>query len=113
MSTDGNVRGPWNEGQGPWREGEEWTYIEDPIGHVQETAGLKEQEITGSTDTPKAVEKKEEQLSKMRSEEVSSATPSTSPLSWSYEMGGGLLSGAGATAKSSGKSKSSKTPTRS
>ncbi len=27
---DGDVRGPWNEGQGPWPDGMEWTYIKNP-----------------------------------------------------------------------------------
>lgn len=27
---DGDVRGPWNEGQGPWPEGIEWQYVADP-----------------------------------------------------------------------------------
>lgn len=27
---DGDVRGPWNEGQGPWPEGMEWRYVARP-----------------------------------------------------------------------------------
>lgn len=29
---DGDVRGPWNQGQGPWPEGMEWDYVADPTG---------------------------------------------------------------------------------
>ena len=27
---DGDVRGPWNEGQGPWPDGMEWQYVSNP-----------------------------------------------------------------------------------
>lgn len=27
---DGDVRGPWNEGQGPWPDGMEWEYVANP-----------------------------------------------------------------------------------
>lgn len=27
---DGDVRGPWNQGQGPWPEGMKWEYVKDP-----------------------------------------------------------------------------------
>ena len=27
---DGDVRGPWNQGQGPWPEGMKWQYVQNP-----------------------------------------------------------------------------------
>lgn len=29
-NSDGDVRGPWNQGQGPWPEGMEWQYVANP-----------------------------------------------------------------------------------
>jgi Mn-containing catalase len=73
MSNGVSARGPWNEGQGPWGPGESWQYIEDPVDHVIQTQGLVDQEIQGTTETPKEADKLERELSKLRSKEVKSA----------------------------------------
>ncbi|MGE0698409.1 MAG: manganese catalase family protein [Hyphomicrobiaceae bacterium] len=65
----GQVRGPWNDGQGPWDQGE-WAFIDDPIRHVRETRGLREEEIMGSEHSPREVEQMEEELSQERREEA-------------------------------------------
>jgi Mn-containing catalase len=75
MSNGASARGPWNEGQGPWGEGEEWNYIEDPVSHVVETQGELTTEIEGSSHTLKEVEKKNKELSKQRSKEISKMVP--------------------------------------
>lgn len=75
MSNGEDVRGPWNEGQGTWDQGE-WEYIADPVAQVQETEGQMSKEIVGSERTDREVQKMNRELSKERSGEVSSATPS-------------------------------------
>lgn len=75
MSNGTEVRGPWNEGQGPWSKGEHWEYIDDPISHVVETNGEIDHKATGSKLTRQQVEKKDKELSKKRSQEVSSMIP--------------------------------------
>jgi Mn-containing catalase len=82
LSNGTDVRGPWNQGQGPWGKGEQWEYIADPLRHVVETQGLQDEPIRGTKQTLATVEKKEKQLSKIRSEEVLSASEK-GELSWS------------------------------
>lgn len=104
MSDGSSARGPWNQGQGPWGEGEQWVYVDDPLSQVQETAGLTEQPVEGTSHTPAEIKKKEIQLSQMRSKQVKAAAKMT-PISWSdysdlgQGVGGGMLSGS-ATRKS-------------
>jgi Mn-containing catalase len=74
-------RGPWNEGQGPWAEGE-WAFIEDPVSHVRETNGLKNESIMGSTVTARDVKKLDAEMSRKRSGEVNSAVK-PGPAQWS------------------------------
>ncbi len=40
---EGDVRGPWNEGQGPWPEGMEWDYVTDPAGQWLGSAARRNQ----------------------------------------------------------------------
>jgi len=67
--ADGDTKGPWNEGSGPWEQGE-WAFIEDPVSHVRETHGLADEDIQGSTQTMREVEKLNQQMSEERSKEV-------------------------------------------
>lgn len=84
MSNGAEVRGPWNEGVSPGL-GEVWRYIADPIDHIVSTNGLVDQDIDGTTRTEDTVEELNEALSKQRSKEVTSATP-TGEKQWStYE----------------------------
>jgi len=87
--SDGqSFRGPWNEGQGPWPTGEHWEHIEDPIAYSRQTNGLTNQNVVGTSKTMDEIDKLNKQLSKQRSDEVKSATP-TGENQWSnYESGG-------------------------
>lgn len=46
---DGDVRGPWNEGQGPWPQGTEWKYVANP---TQDWLGGSTRENRGQQDNP-------------------------------------------------------------
>lgn len=84
MSNGADIRGPWNEGVSPGL-GEVWRYIADPIDHVISTNGLVDQDIDGTRRTEETVQELNQTLSKQRSEEVISATP-TGENQWStYE----------------------------
>lgn len=76
MSNGESVRGPWNDGTSPGL-GETWQYIEDPLQHVIATNGLINQEPTGTARTMKSVEQKDQEISKMRTEEITRAVPKT------------------------------------
>ena len=74
LSSGNDFRGPWNEG--PSTElGETYQYIEDPIKHVLETNGLRDQKIEGSDRTEKSVQKLNREMSDIRSEQVNSTSP--------------------------------------
>jgi len=92
--SEGDVRGDWNQGEGPWRPGEEWVYVSEPIAHVRETQGLKNQPIAGTSQTPDVIAQMEQELSTMRSTEVKASMPTGGAISWSdySDMGGGLMS---------------------
>lgn len=81
MSDGDNIRGPWNEGRGPWKEGE-WSYIHDPVRHVRESRGLREEPIRGTQLTREEAERLNKRLSDERSHEVKQAVP-TGPNQWS------------------------------
>lgn len=74
MSTGNDFRGPWNEGQST-QLGETFQFIEDPIQYVMETNGLLNQKTQGTDRTEKDVQSLNKQLSKQRSEEISTACP--------------------------------------
>jgi Mn-containing catalase len=85
MSNGAEIRGPWNEGVSP-ELGETWRYIDDPISHIESTNGLLDQEIEGTERTEETVQKLNKELSKERSTEIISATP-TGENQWSnYSM---------------------------
>ncbi|HEV7264116.1 MAG TPA: manganese catalase family protein [Falsiroseomonas sp.] len=75
MSNGADARGPWNQGQGPWGKGEQWQYVEDPHKHVVDTKGEVEHKPQGTKHTMEEVQKKDAELSRIRSQEVKSATP--------------------------------------
>lgn len=79
MSNGVTYRGPWNEGQGPWPQGE-WTYVADPVRHVQETNGLTQEKRTSPL-SPEEIKRKDQELGKKRATEIKSAMPS-GKLSW-------------------------------
>lgn len=75
MSNGAGARGPWNQGQGPWGDGEQWEYVEDPIKHVVDTKGSVAHKPTGTRQSASSVDKKNKELSRQRSKEVSSMVP--------------------------------------
>lgn len=81
LSSGASVRGPWNQGTSP-ELGEEWQYIEEPIQHVRETHGMMDVQATGTSRTLEETHKKDKEMSKLRSEEVKSASPK-GPNQWS------------------------------
>lgn len=82
LSKDGDVRSSWNKGQGPWGEDEEWIYVDDPLTHVEETRGLIDEPVEGSSKTPEQIEKMEQKLGRKRSKEIEEAVP-TGANQWS------------------------------
>ena len=71
--SDGTIRGPWNQGEIKGM-GKDFEYVADPIAYVQETEGLtalpddKDREL-------KSTEKLNQDMSKVKSEEVTKAEP--------------------------------------
>ena len=80
-STGEDARGPWNEGASTQFK-ETWQYINDPKEHVESTNGLQDIDPKGTDRTLESVEKDDRELSRVRSEEVNSATP-TKDIQWS------------------------------
>lgn len=74
MSSGNNFTGPWNEGKTS-QLGETIQYVEDPIEYVLQTNGLLQHEAVGSDRTGEAVQKANRQMSKLKSGEVTGATP--------------------------------------
>jgi Mn-containing catalase len=74
MSSGNNFTGPWNEGQ-TTQLGETIQFVEDPINYVLETNGLLQHEASGTDRTEEAVEKANKQMSKLKSAEITGATP--------------------------------------
>lgn len=81
LSNGADARGPWNQGQGPWEPGEQWEYVNEPQKHVIDTAGEINHAPKGTNTTQEEVDRKERELSKVRSEEVKSKT--SAPAQWS------------------------------
>lgn len=80
-SAGEDARGPWNEGSST-QFNETWQYINDPKEHVESTNGLQDIELKGTDRTLESVEREDQELSRVRSEEVSSATPNKD-IQWS------------------------------
>lgn len=76
MSDGEKVRGAWNMGEGPWPAGEEWAYVDEPISHVDDTRGLVDEAIAGSSRTLQQVDQMNEELAKLRRQEIDQAVPS-------------------------------------
>ncbi|HEY6900978.1 MAG TPA: manganese catalase family protein [Puia sp.] len=74
LSSGNDYTGPWNEGQST-QLGETIQFIEDPIRYVMETNGLLTHEGTGTDRTEDAVRKVDQQMSKLKMQEVNGSTP--------------------------------------
>lgn len=76
MSKDsGDARGPWNEGQGPWLKGEEWIYVDDPLPHVEDTHGLVDEPVEGTSKSAAQIDEMNEELARIRSQEIEATVP--------------------------------------
>jgi Mn-containing catalase len=85
MSRNGDERGPWNEGSGPWNEVGEWEYVDNPLAHVRETAGLIDRPLQRDGVPPEELRRTEETLSRVRKEAANDALP-PGRIQWSnYE----------------------------
>ncbi|MCE6989734.1 manganese catalase family protein [Dyadobacter sp. CY323] len=90
MSSGMEARGPWNQGVST-QLGETWQYIEDPLQQVLDTEGLTTLTPTGTDRTEKTVKVLNEELSKLRSEEITSATAEIDAQWSTYDKSGGLI----------------------
>lgn len=81
MSQGQDAEGPWNEGTST-RTKEEWNRIDDPLDFVCRTNGLTDITPGDSVPSNDDLRKLDEELSRTRSQEVTSATP-MEDISWS------------------------------
>jgi len=85
FSPEKSVQAPWNTGEMPDMS-KEWQYIPDPQTYVKETQGLTDNEDTYNAELEQ-MDKVNQQMSQMRSEEVKMAEPEGT-ASWSdYDTG--------------------------
>lgn len=86
MSNGEEFEGPWNEGKSPIM-GEEWQFIANPVEHVRQTNGLRDEKAKGTKRTEKSVQENNKTLSAERKAEIDAATlPENGFMSWSvYE----------------------------
>ncbi|MCF2446680.1 manganese catalase family protein [Dyadobacter sp. CY345] len=91
MSSGMDATGPWNQGTST-QLGETWQYIEDPLQHVMDSNGLTNLTPTGTDRTEKSVQQLNEELSKLRNEEITSATAEIDAQWSTYTKTGGLIS---------------------
>lgn len=73
LSPDKSVRGPWNEGEMPGL-GKEWEYIEEPLSHVKQTAGLTDLDDP-KTDELEETDELDKEMSELKSTEVKASEP--------------------------------------
>jgi Mn-containing catalase len=81
MSSGVELKGPWNDGTST-QLGETWQYISDPLAKVDQTHGLQGLKPQGTDRTEKTMQQADKELSKLRSNEVKSATP-MKDIQWS------------------------------
>jgi Mn-containing catalase len=105
FSNGNDFRGPWNEGSST-EMGETYQYIDDPIKHVLETNGLRDQKATGTDRTEKSVQKLNRDMSDIRSGQVNEASP-LKDMQWDKKLTEEELQcTTGKTQKTASKSKS-------
>lgn len=84
FSNGNDFRGPWNEGQST-QMGETYQYIDDPIKHVLETNGLRDQQAEGTDRTEKSVQNLNKDISEIRSSQVNDSSPAKD-MSWNRPL---------------------------
>lgn len=88
LSKPDDYRGAYNEGPSS-QLGEEYRFIGNPVEHVRETNGLREETTEGSARTPEVNKEKEKALAAIRGEEINSATP-VKDIQWSTYRDSGV-----------------------
>lgn len=81
LSKGEEYRGPWNEGPST-KLNEEYRYVNDPVTHVKDTAGLTEEAIEGTARTMDTIQETERRLAAERGAEINSSSPKEN-ISWS------------------------------
>jgi Mn-containing catalase len=74
MSSGNDFTGPWNDGKTTQLK-ETIQFVEDPVDYVLQTNGLLEHEAAGTDRTEEAVRQVNQQMSKLKSAQVTGATP--------------------------------------
>jgi len=74
FSNGNDYQGPWNEGKSS-QLGETFQFINDPIEHVLDSNGLRDQQAEGTHRTDKTVMTMNKELSQLRSDEIKTASP--------------------------------------
>ena len=73
MSKGDEHKGGWNQGKSP-EMGEEWQYIDNPLDHIHQTNGLKDDKAKGTDRTEESVQKDNKALSAERKANIDKAT---------------------------------------
>ncbi|WP_369014906.1 manganese catalase family protein [Flavobacterium anhuiense] len=85
FSPEKSVQAPWNTGEMPDMS-KEWQYIPDPQTYVKQTQGLTDNEDTYNAELEQ-MDKVNQQMSQMRSEEVKMAEPEGTAFWSDYDTG--------------------------
>lgn len=85
FSPEKSVQAPWNTGEMP-NMSKEWQYIPDPQTYVKQTQGLTDNEDTYNAELEQ-MDKVNQQMSQMRSEEVKMAEPEGTAFWSDYDTG--------------------------
>ncbi|AOC96978.1 putative manganese catalase [Flavobacterium anhuiense] len=85
FSPEKSVQAPWNTGEMPDMS-KEWQYIPDPQTYVKETQGLTDNEDTYNAELEQ-MDKVNQQMSQMRSEEMKMAEPEGTAFWSDYDTG--------------------------
>lgn len=83
FSPEKSIKGPWNTGEMPDMS-KEWQYIQDPQSYVKQTKGLTDIDDTTDADLDE-MDRVNEQMSRLRSEEVKEAEPEGTGVWSDYE----------------------------
>lgn len=73
FSPEKSMQGPWNTGEMPDMS-KDWQYIQDPQSYVKQTQGMTDSEYINDADLDE-MDTLNEQMSRLRSEEVKEAEP--------------------------------------
>ncbi len=82
MSNGEKFKGPWNEGKSPQFK-EDWEYIADPVKHVRDTNGLRDEKPIHTSRTEDSIHDTNKSLSEERRHKIEKATaPKDGEINW-------------------------------